>query len=94
MKLTATLVSIDAVNLMITPPFPLPPHFFGVIKEFASESISVGDANSLITRPFPAGRTTLLAAGIPIVEHLTGLGALPPTGYRFTAEPRHFIPPK
>ena len=31
--------------------------------------------------------TLLLAAGIPIVEHLTGLGELPPTGARFTAAP-------
>jgi arylformamidase len=31
--------------------------------------------------------TLLLAAGIPIVEHLTGLGQLPPTGARFTALP-------
>jgi arylformamidase len=29
----------------------------------------------------------LLAAGIPIVEHLTGLAQLPPTGARFTAAP-------
>lgn len=29
----------------------------------------------------------LLAAGIPIVEHLTGLDALPPDGFRFTAAP-------
>jgi kynurenine formamidase len=29
----------------------------------------------------------LLAAGIPIVEHLTGLANLPPTGARFTAAP-------
>jgi arylformamidase len=29
----------------------------------------------------------LLAAGIPLVEHLTGLGQLPPTGARFTALP-------
>ena len=39
----------------------------------------------------PAGErpahTLLLAAGIPIVEHLTGLGDLPPTGARFTAAP-------
>jgi kynurenine formamidase len=39
----------------------------------------------------PAGdrpaHTLLLAAGIPIVEHLTGLAALPPTGARFTAAP-------
>jgi kynurenine formamidase len=31
--------------------------------------------------------TRLLAAGIPIVEHLTGLDQLPPTGARFTAVP-------
>jgi arylformamidase len=31
--------------------------------------------------------TRLLAAGIPIVEHLTGLGQLPATGARFTAAP-------
>jgi kynurenine formamidase len=29
----------------------------------------------------------LLAAGVPIVEHLTGLDQLPPTGARFTAVP-------
>jgi arylformamidase len=29
----------------------------------------------------------LLAAGIPVVEHLTGLSQLPPTGARFTALP-------
>ncbi len=31
--------------------------------------------------------TILLGAGIPIVEHLTGLGQLPATGFRFTAAP-------
>ena len=31
--------------------------------------------------------TLLLAAGIPIVEHLTGLDQLPPAGARFTAVP-------
>lgn len=31
--------------------------------------------------------TLLLAAGIPIVENLTGLGQLPPSGARFTAVP-------
>jgi kynurenine formamidase len=33
--------------------------------------------------------TTLLGAGIPIVEHLTGLDALPASGFRFSA-----VPPK
>ena len=31
--------------------------------------------------------TTLLAAGIPIVEHLRGLGELPASGFRFSAAP-------
>jgi arylformamidase len=31
--------------------------------------------------------SVLLAAGIPIVEHLTGLGDLPPQGFRFHAAP-------
>jgi kynurenine formamidase len=31
--------------------------------------------------------TILLAAGIPVVEHLTGLDQLPDTGFRFTAAP-------
>jgi arylformamidase len=31
--------------------------------------------------------SVLLAAGIPIVEHLTGLEEVPPTGARFTAAP-------
>jgi arylformamidase len=31
--------------------------------------------------------TLLLAAGIPVVEHLTGLDQLPPAGARFTAVP-------
>jgi kynurenine formamidase len=31
--------------------------------------------------------TVLLAAGIPVVEHLTGLDQLPPTGARFSAAP-------
>jgi kynurenine formamidase len=36
------------------------------------------------TRP---AHTLLLAAGIPVIEHLTGLGQLPPTGASFTAVP-------
>ena len=33
--------------------------------------------------------TTLLGAGIPIIEHMTGLGQLPSEGFRFSA-----VPPK
>lgn len=36
------------------------------------------------TRP---AHTVLLAAGIPVVEHLTGLSALPTEGFTFTAVP-------
>jgi kynurenine formamidase len=35
--------------------------------------------------------SVLLAAGIPVVEHLTGLGALPDTGARFTAVPPRIV---
>ena len=44
------------------------------------------DDTSTGTRPV---HTTLLRAGIPIVEHMTNLGALPLRGFRFTA-----VPPK
>ncbi len=39
------------------------------------------------TRP---AHTLLLGAGIPVVEHLTGLGQLPVEGARFTAAPPLF----
>src|SRR5947209_6095353 len=39
------------------------------------------------TRPV---HSTLLGAGIPIVEHLTGLGRLPGAGFRFFAVPVKF----
>ena len=35
--------------------------------------------------------SVLLAAGIPVVEHLTGLDLLPPTGARFTAAPPRVV---
>jgi kynurenine formamidase len=37
--------------------------------------------------PARPAHTVLLAAGVPIVEHLTGLDQLPPRGARFTATP-------
>lgn len=49
------------------------------------DSLNIDDI-SRNTRPV---HSTLLGAGIPIVEHLTGLGALPSTGFRFSA-----VPPK
>ena len=42
------------------------------------------DDTGVRTRP---AHTILLGAGIPICEHLTGLGALPEHGFRFTAAP-------
>ena len=49
------------------------------------DSFNIDDTNDR-TRPV---HTTLLGAGIPIVEHLTALDALPAAGFRFSA-----VPPK
>jgi kynurenine formamidase len=48
------------------------------------DAINIDDMTPAGSRP---AHTLLLAAGIPIVEHLTGLEDLPPTGARFTAAP-------
>jgi kynurenine formamidase len=50
------------------------------------DSLNIDDAADL-ARP---AHTALLAAGIPIVEHLCGLGQLPPRGFRFHAAPPLF----
>lgn len=50
------------------------------------DSINIDDMGPAARGERPA-HSALLAAGIPIVEHLTGLEALPPTGFRFTAAP-------
>ncbi len=47
------------------------------------DSFNIDDMGDL-HRPV---HTTLLGAGIPIVEHMTGLGYLPASGFRFTAAP-------
>jgi kynurenine formamidase len=47
------------------------------------DSINIDDKTNG-TRP---AHTTLLRAGIPIVEHLCGLDQLPPDGFRFSAAP-------
>jgi kynurenine formamidase len=47
------------------------------------DSLNIDDTGD---RSRPA-HTTLLAAGIPIVEHLCGLERLPPAGFRFHAAP-------
>ncbi|WP_309234124.1 hypothetical protein [Micromonospora sp. ATA51] len=50
------------------------------------DSINIDDMSPAARGERPA-HSALLAAGVPIVEHLTGLDALPPTGFRFTAAP-------
>lgn len=47
------------------------------------DSLNIDDAEDG-TRPT---HTALLSAGIPIVEHMTNLGALPEAGFRFFAVP-------
>jgi arylformamidase len=48
------------------------------------DSVSIDDIQGGGRRP---AHSILLRAGIPVVEHLTGLSQLPPTGFRFTAAP-------
>lgn len=50
------------------------------------DSLNIDDTESGGTRP---AHSLLLAAGIHVVEHLTGLGGVPARGARFTA-----VPPK
>jgi arylformamidase len=50
------------------------------------DAINIDDISPEAGGERPA-HSLLLAAGIPIVEHLTGLENLPPTGARFTAAP-------
>ncbi|MEU5674458.1 cyclase family protein, partial [Micromonospora sp. NPDC047753] len=50
------------------------------------DSINIDDMSPTAAGVRPA-HSALLAAGLPIVEHLTGLDALPPSGFRFTAAP-------
>ena len=54
------------------------------------DAVNIDDVAGASTGTGPRERpahTLLLAAGIPVVEHLTGLGEVPPTGARFTAAP-------
>lgn len=48
------------------------------------DAVNIDDMTPHGERP---AHTLLLAANIPIVEHLTGLDQLPPLGARFTAAP-------
>jgi kynurenine formamidase len=47
------------------------------------DAINIDDAGD----PARPAHTLLLQAGVPVVEHLTGLEQLPPRGSRFTAAP-------
>jgi arylformamidase len=61
------------------------------LVDHAAALVGIDAINIDDIRPSAAGarpaHTLLLAAGIPIVEHLTGLDQLPPHGARFTAAP-------
>ncbi len=48
------------------------------------DSVNIDDTESGGERP---AHTLLLGAGVHVVEHLTNLGELPPSGARFTAAP-------
>jgi kynurenine formamidase len=50
------------------------------------DSINIDDAETSRERP---AHSQLLAAGVHVIEHLTNLGVVPPTGARFSA-----VPPK
>ncbi|MFB6393949.1 cyclase family protein [Polymorphospora lycopeni] len=50
------------------------------------DSLNIDDSSPAAGGQRPA-HSALLAAGIPIVEHLRGLDQLPPEGFRFTAAP-------
>jgi kynurenine formamidase len=51
-----------------------------------TDAVNIDDTT---TRARPA-HSVLLGAGLPVVEHLTGLGQVPPTGARFSAAPPRF----
>ncbi|MDA1359544.1 cyclase family protein [Glycomyces luteolus] len=52
------------------------------------DSVNIDDASGAGPRP---AHTTLLGAGIPILEHLTGLERLPVTGARLHAAPPRIV---
>ena len=51
------------------------------------DSVNIDDTSG----PSRPVHTALLAAGIPIVEHLCGLDQLPPSGFRFHAAPPRVV---
>jgi arylformamidase len=63
----------------------------GAVDRLVDEGASLVGIDSLNIDDTGGGlryaHTTLLAAGIPIVEHMTCLGTLPDEGFRFSAAP-------
>lgn len=61
------------------------------LAEHGAALVGIDAVNIDDIEPAAAGRrpahSILLAAGIPVCEHLTGLDELPPSGFRFTAAP-------
>ena len=70
----------------------LSPETLDVLVEGGAAVVGVDWTNVDDTNdpPRPA-HTLLLGAGIPIVEHLRGLDALPPSGFRFWAVPPRIV---
>lgn len=62
---------------------PPPPRRGWVARLVGIDAVNIDDTGD----PARPAHSVLLAAGIPVVEHLTGLDQLPPTGARFTAAP-------
>jgi kynurenine formamidase len=59
-----------------------------LLAEAGARLVGIDSLNiDSILDPRRPAHTTLLGAGIPIVEHLTGLDALPTEGWRFFAVP-------
>lgn len=72
--------------------FDAHPHLTGAAAEYLRDSGAVLVGIDAVNIDDTTGRarpvhTTLLAAGIPIVEHLRGLELLPDSGFRFSAVP-------
>jgi arylformamidase len=57
------------------------------ISKVGIDSLNIDDTSG----PSRPVHTALLAAGIPIVEHLCGLDQLPPDGFRFHAAPPQVV---
>jgi arylformamidase len=74
-----------------TPAYVQNPHFLTrdgsewlIRNEAALVGVDAGNIDDMTDGTRPA-HTLLLGAGIPIVEHLTGLASVPPTGATFSA---------